>query len=126
MKVGVLKSKIHGAVITDCILDYEGSITIDSEILKKAKLHPYEVVDIYNITNGERFSTYVIPGEPESGEICLNGAAARKVQKGDKVIIVTYCELDEEEIKDFSPTVVLVDEENRPVKISKVSGGCIA
>ncbi len=121
----MFKSKIHRATVTGADLNYEGSITIDSELLKLADIYPYEKVDIYNITNGERFSTYVIPGEAGSGEICLNGAAARKVQKGDIVIIVSYCELTEEEIKEFSPTVVLVDEENRPVKISKTSGGLL-
>lgn len=121
----MFKSKIHRATVTGADLNYEGSITIDSELLKLANIYPYEKVDIYNVTNGERFSTYVIPGESGSGEICLNGAAARKVQKGDIVIIVSYCELTEEEIKDFSPTVVLVDEENRPIKVSRTSGGLL-
>jgi len=121
----MFKSKIHRATVTGADLNYEGSITIDSELLKLADIYPYEKVDIYNVSNGERFSTYVIPGEPGSGEICLNGAAARKVQKGDVVIIVSYCELTEEEIKTFSPTVVLVDEENRPVKVSRTSGGLL-
>ena len=121
----MFKSKIHRATVTGADLNYEGSITIDSELLKLADIYPYEKVDIYNVTNGERFSTYVIPGEPGSGEICLNGAAARKVQKGDVVIIVSYCELTEEEIKKFSPTVVLVDQENRPVKVSRTSGGLL-
>ncbi len=125
MKRIMFKSKIHRATVTGADLNYEGSITVDSELLKLADIYPYEKVDIYNVTNGERFSTYVIPGEPGSGEICLNGAAARKVQKGDVVIIVSYCELTEEEIKEFSPTVVLVDEENRPVKVSKTSGGLL-
>ena len=125
MKRIMFKSKIHRATVTCADLNYEGSITIDSELLKLADIYPYEKVDIYNVTNGERFSTYVIPGEPGSGEICLNGAAARKVQKGDVVIIVSYCELTEEEIKNFSPTVVLVDQENRPVKVSRTSGGLL-
>ena len=125
MKRIMFKSKIHRATVTGADLNYEGSITIDSELLKLADILPYEKVDIYNITNGERFSTYVIPGEPGSGEICLNGAAARKVQKGDLVIIVSYCELSDEEIKDYSPIVVLVDQENRPVKVSRSSGGLL-
>ncbi len=125
MKRIMFKSKIHRATVTGADLNYEGSITVDSELLRLADIYPYEKVDIYNVTNGERFSTYVIPGEPGSGEICLNGAAARKVQKGDVVIIVSYCELTEEEIKEFSPTVVLVDEENRPVKVSRTSGGLL-
>jgi len=123
MRRFMFKSKIHRATVTGADLNYEGSITIDSELLQLADILPYEKVDIYNITNGERFSTYVIPGEPGSGEICLNGAAARKVQKGDLIIIVSYCEVEEEEIKEFKPTVVLVDEKNRPVKVTKTSGG---
>jgi aspartate 1-decarboxylase len=122
MRRFMFKSKIHRATVTGADLNYEGSITIDSELMKLADILPYEKVDVYNVTNGERFSTYVIPGEPGSGEICLNGAAARKVQKGDKVIIVTYCELDENEIEEFSPVVVFVDDNNRPVKVSRSSG----
>ena len=125
MKRIMFKSKIHRATVTGADLNYEGSITVDSELLKLADILPYEKVDIYNVTNGERFSTYVIPGEPGSGEVCLNGAAARKVQKGDIVIIVSYCELSEDEIENFSPTVVLVDEENRPIKVSRSSGGLL-
>ncbi len=125
MKRIMFKSKIHRATVTGADLNYEGSITIDSELLKLADILPYERVDIYNVTNGERFSTYVIPGQPGSGEVCLNGAAARKVQKGDLVIIVSYCELTDEEIKEFAPTVVLVDQENRPVKVSRTSGGLL-
>ena len=125
MRRFMFKSKIHRATVTGADLNYEGSITIDSELLKLADILPYEKVDIYNITNGERFSTYVIPGEPGSGEICLNGAAARKVQKGDLVIIVSYCGLEEEEIKEFKPTVVLVDEKNRPIKVTRTSGGLV-
>ncbi|WP_456455241.1 aspartate 1-decarboxylase [Thermovibrio sp.] len=123
MKRIMFKSKIHRATVTGADLNYEGSITIDSHLLKLADILPYEKVDIYNVSNGERFSTYVIPGEEGSGEICLNGAAARKVQKGDIVIIVSYCELSDEEIKEHSPKVVLVDEENRPIKVSNTSGG---
>ncbi|SMP13432.1 L-aspartate 1-decarboxylase [Desulfurobacterium pacificum] len=122
MKRIMFKSKIHRATVTGADLNYEGSITIDSKLLELADILPYEKVDIYNINNGERFSTYVIPGAPNSGEICLNGAAARKVQKGDLVIIVSYCELEEDEIDGFSPTVVLVDENNKPVEVFRNSG----
>ncbi|WP_456397900.1 aspartate 1-decarboxylase [Desulfurobacterium sp.] len=125
MRRFMFKSKIHRATVTQADLNYEGSITIDSSLMKLANILPYEKVDIYNITNGERFSTYVIPGEPGSGVICLNGAAARKVQIGDKVIIVSYCELEEEELENFSPTVVLVDDKNRPVKVASQSGGIV-
>jgi aspartate 1-decarboxylase len=122
MKRIMFKSKIHRATVTGADLNYEGSITIDSKLLELADILPYEKVDIYNINNGERFSTYVIPGAPNSGEICLNGAAARKVQKGDLVIIVSYCELEEDEIDGFFPTVVLVDENNKPVEVFRNSG----
>ena len=122
MKRIMFKSKIHRATVTGADLNYEGSITIDSKLLELADILPYEKVDIYNINNGERFSTYVIPGAPNSGEICLNGAAARKVQKGDLVIIVSYCELEEDEIDGFSPIVVLVDEDNKPVEVFRNSG----
>ena len=123
MKRFMFKSKLHRAVVTVAVLNFDVSITIDSELLRLADILPYEKVDIYNITNGERFSTYVIPGEPGSGEICLNGAAARKVQKGDIIIIVSYCELEEEEVKNFQPIVVLVDEKNKPIRVSRSSGG---
>ncbi len=123
MKRIMFKSKIHRATVTGADLNYEGSITIDSQLLKLADILPYEKVDIYNVSNGERFSTYVIAGEEGSGEVCLNGAAARKVQKGDIVIIVSYCELSDEEIREYSPKVVLVDQENRPIKVSRTSGG---
>ncbi len=125
MRRFMFKSKIHRATVTQADLDYEGSITIDESLMRLADILPYEKVDVYNITNGERFSTYAIPGEPESGIICLNGAAARKAQVGDRIIIVTYCELEESEIGKFTPTVVLVDEENRPAKVSSASGGLL-
>ena len=115
----ILKSKIHRAKVTEADLNYEGSITIDRNLMDAAGLLPYEKVDIYNITNGERFSTYVIEGERGSGTICLNGAAARKVQVGDLVIIACYVTMTEEEARNHQPTVVLVDENNR---IKEVKG----
>ena len=125
MKRYMFKSKIHRATVTQAELNYVGSITIDETLMHLADILPYEKVDIYNISNGERFTTYAIPGEAESGIICLNGAAARKAQVGDKIIIVTYCEVEESELANFSPTVVLVDERNNPVKISSASGGLL-
>jgi aspartate 1-decarboxylase len=125
MKRYMFKSKIHRATVTQADLNYEGSITIDETLMHLADILPYEKVDIYNISNGERFTTYAIPGEAESGIICLNGAAARKAQVGDKIIIVTYCEVEESELANFSPTVVLVDERNNPVKVSSASGGLL-
>ena len=109
----ILKSKIHRATVTEADLNYEGSITIDRNLMDAAGMLPYEKVDIYNITNGERFSTYVIEGERGSGVICLNGAAARKVAVGDLVIIACYVTMSEEEARHHEPTVVLVDETNR-------------
>lgn len=113
MRRTLLKSKIHRATVTEAQLDYDGSITLDDELIQAANLVPYERVDIYDITNGNRLSTYVIEGEPGSGEIQINGAAAKLVHPGDLVIIASYAEFDEEAIADHRPVVVLVDEENR-------------
>ncbi len=115
MQIHVLKSKIHRATVTGADLNYEGSIAIDTKLITKANMHPYERVEIYNINNGERFATYVIPGS--DGEISLNGAAARKVQQGDLIIIACYGIIDEKEIDQLSPTVVFVDEKNRLASI---------
>lgn len=111
----MLKSKIHRATVTGADLQYEGSITIDKDLLDAADISLYEQVQIYNITNGERFETYVIEGERGSGEICLNGAAARLVQKGDLVIIASYIMLPEEDVKTYKPTYVFVNEDNKQV-----------
>lgn len=109
----MLKSKLHRAVVTDADLHYEGSISIDENLMEAADLLPYEKVAIYNISNGERFSTYVIPGARNSGTICLNGAAARKVSRGDLVIIASYVLIDDEKVSGWSPKCVLLDEKNR-------------
>lgn len=116
MNVSMLKSKIHRATVTDADLNYEGSISIDPHLITSANLLIYERVDIYNVNNGARFSTYVIKGKP--GEICLNGAAARHVQKGDLVIICSYCGLPEDEARTHKPTVLFVDEKNEIKKLS--------
>jgi aspartate 1-decarboxylase len=110
MRVNMLKSKIHRATVTEADLSYEGSITIDAKLLDAARLSEFEKVDIYNCNNGERFSTYVIPGKV--GEICLNGAAARKVMKGDIVIIAAFCEVDQTEALTHKPQLVFVDGKN--------------
>ncbi len=110
MKRTMLKSKIHMATVTGAVLNYNGSISIDSRLIGKADLLPFEKVDIYNCNNGQRFSTYVIVGG--NGEICLNGAAARLVAAGDKVIIASYAEYCEDEVKALNPTIVFVDEKN--------------
>jgi len=110
----MLKAKIHRATVTDCNIDYEGSITVDSTLLEAAQIRPYEKVSIADINNGERFETYVLPGEPDSGMMCVNGAAARKVQVGDLIILFGYGYLREAEVADdYAPTVVLVDGDNR-------------
>src|SRR5512138_1993471 len=109
----MLKSKLHRAVVTDADLHYEGSISIDETLMKAADLLPYEQVEIYDINNGERFSTYVIPGGPDTGTICLNGAAARKVARGDLIIIASYVMVEEDEAAKWCPKCILVDERNR-------------
>jgi len=110
----MLKAKIHRATVTDCNIDYEGSITVDSTLLEAAQIRPYEKVSIADINNGERFETYVLPGAPGSGMMCVNGAAARKVQVGDLIILFGYGYLREAEVADdYAPTVVLVDSDNR-------------
>ena len=116
MFIEVLYSKIHRATVTDANVNYVGSITIDEELIKKANLKLHQKVNIYNVTNGERFSTYVIKGAPNSGCICLNGAAAHKVNVGDKVIIAAYASMTPEEADNFEPTVILVDEKNKFTK----------
>ena len=110
MHLTVLKSKIHRATVTDADLSYEGSIAIDRELCRAAGLHEYERVEIYNCTNGERFATYVMLGDP--GEVCLNGAAARLVQPGDVIIIACYANVDESAAAAHRPTIVFVDETN--------------
>jgi len=110
-----LKGKIHRARVTQCNVDYEGSITIDRDLMEAADLLPYERVDVLNINNGARFNTYAIEGERGSGEICLNGAAARLVAKGDIVIILSYHVVTEDEAVTATPRLVYVDSENRIV-----------
>lgn len=109
MQVQMLKSKIHRVTVTEANLDYIGSITVDSLLLEASGILPGERVYIVNNNNGERFDTYTIAGEPGSGVICLNGAAARKVQKGDIVIIMSYATMDFEEARTFKPKVIFPD-----------------
>jgi aspartate 1-decarboxylase len=113
MERRMMKGKIHRATVTESNLDYEGSITIDAALLEKADIIPYEQVDIYNVTNGERFTTYAIKGERNSGVICINGAAAHKGRKGDVIIIATYGAYSESELASFEPKKVYVDGMNR-------------
>ncbi len=119
MKRTLFHAKIHRARVTQADLDYVGSITIDADLLDAAGILPYEQVDVYDITNGHRLTTYALAGERGSGVIGMNGAAARLVQPGDLVIIVAYGVFDEEEAKRHRPTVVLVDENNRILEVRR-------
>ncbi len=114
----MLKSKIHRARVTEVNIDYEGSITIDQVLMEEADILPYEQVHVLNLNNGARFTTYAIEGE--KGEICLNGAAARIVAKGDIVIILSYCHVDEAEAYDFAPKLVYVDAKNAITETKRV------
>lgn len=116
MKIEVLKSKIHRVKVTGADLDYIGSITIDTDLMEASNLIEGEKVTIVNVNNGERFETYVIPGTKGSGDIVLNGPAARKVQKGDIIIIISYAWLDFEEAKTFKPTVIFPNEADNSLK----------
>lgn len=116
MQIEYLFSKIHRATITDSNLEYVGSITIAKDLMDAAKLQEWQKVEILDINNGERFQTYVIEGKPKSGTICINGAAARKVQKGDKIIIVAYALMTQEERLKLTPKVVLVDDKNNIIE----------
>lgn len=118
MLIEVLKSKIHRATVTEANLNYIGSITIDEDLMEASGIYENEKVQVVNLNNGERFETYVIKGEKASGIISLNGAAARLVQVGDKVIIMSYCLLNQEEYKSHKPKIVFVDEKNRIIKQS--------
>ena len=114
MLISVCKSKIHRATVTDASLDYVGSLTIDGDLMRRADLIPFEKVQVANINNGERFETYVIEGDAGTGVIGLNGAAARKGQIGDLIIIIAYGQMDQDEAAQFKPAVVHVDENNKP------------
>jgi aspartate 1-decarboxylase len=116
MMINMLKAKIHRATVTDADLNYEGSVSIDTRLIEAAGLREFEMVDIYNCNNGARFHTYVIPGKP--GEICLNGAAARMVHRGDLVIIACYASFSEAEASKHEPKLVFVDDKNE-IKVIK-------
>jgi len=118
----MLYSKIHRAVVSGANLNYVGSITIDKDLMDAAKLRVGQKVEIVNINNGERFSTYVIKGKRGKKDICLNGAAARKAEIGDKIIIIAYASMSKKEIAKFKPTVVLVDKKNKIKEIRDFVG----
>lgn len=113
MDITVMKSKIHRAIITKANLDYDGSLSIDKTLMAQAQIYPHEKVQVVNINNGARFETYAIEAEPDSGEICLNGAAARLGQIGDKIIIITYCSINRDDINRHESIVVRVDDRNK-------------
>ncbi len=118
----MLKSKIHRARITRLNIDYEGSITIDKKLMEEADILPYEQVQVLNINNGARFATYAISGESGSGEIGLNGAAARLAAKGDLIIILSYCHVEDEDARHLVPKIVLVDARNRIIETKREVG----
>lgn len=118
MKIELLKGKIHRATVVEAALDYVGSITVDEALLEASGILEYEKVQIVDVNNGSRFETYTIAGERDSGMICLNGAAARCVSVGDKIIIMAYAQMTPEEAKGHRPTVVFVDDENKVERIT--------
>jgi len=123
MKRTMLLGKIHRATVTGAELHYEGSVTIDQDLLDLSGILPYERVDIWNVTNGERFSTYTLAGKRGSGVVCINGAAAHKASRGDLVIIAAFAEMSEAEARAWEPRAVFVDPRNRPVEKRAEAGG---
>ena len=117
MQLQMFKSKIHRATVTQADLDYEGSVTIDQELLDLSGILPHEAVHVWNVTRGTRLMTYALSGTPGSRVICINGAAAHLASPGDIVIIAAFCQLDESDARSHQPTVVLVDANNNPVDI---------
>jgi aspartate 1-decarboxylase len=122
----VLRGKIHRATVTEANLEYEGSLTVDVELMEAAGLSPYERIDVYDVTNGSRFSTYLIEGPRHSGVICVNGAAAHLAKEGDRIIITGYGLATEAEVRSHRPRVVLVDGENRIRQVLRESTGAPA
>ena len=118
MTITMLKAKIHRATVTQAELDYAGSITVDMDLLEQAGILEYEKVQIVDVNNGSRFETYTIAGERGSGVMCLNGAAARMVQTGDKIILMAYAQVTPEEASELRPTVLFVDEKNKVTKVT--------
>lgn len=118
MTIKMLKAKIHRATVTKAELDYVGSITVDMDLLEQAGILEYEKVQIVDVNNGSRFETYTIAGERGSGVMCLNGAAARMVQTGDKIILMAYAQVTPEEASELRPTVLFVDEKNKVTKVT--------
>jgi aspartate 1-decarboxylase len=122
MRLNVFKSKIHRVRVTEANLNYEGSVTIDADLMDAADILPHEQVQVLNVNNGERFDTYAIRGTRGRGVICLNGPAARLAQVGDMVIILTYATMEREELERHTPRIVMVDERNRPLRPEAAGG----
>ena len=120
MILTMLKAKIHRAVVTEANLNYTGSITIDKNLMEASGINEYEQVHVVDIDNGNRLETYVIAGPRDSGIICLNGAAARLVLAGDKVIIMAYCQMDSSAVNEYTPAVVFVDSQNKLVEVKTI------
>ena len=123
MLLTLLSGKIHRATVTGAELHYEGSVTVDEDLLELSGILPYERVEIWNVTNGERFSTYALAGQRGSGVVCINGAAAHKASRGDLVIIAAFAEMEEEQARGWVPRAVFVDAQNRPVEKRLEKGG---
>lgn len=118
----MLRSKIHRIAVTECNVEYEGSLTLDTTIMREAGMVPYERIDVYDVDNANRFSTYLIEGRPGSGECCVNGAAARLVSMGDKLILASYCTVEDEDLADHEPQIVVVGETNRIKEVKRAEG----
>ncbi len=110
----MLKSKIHRLTVTQAEIDYEGSITLDADLLTAADILPFEAVHVWNVSRGTRFHTYAMVGVAGSGVVCINGAAAKLAQPGDLIIVATFCEMDDDQARAYAPKIVMVDEKNRP------------
>lgn len=121
MQVKILRGKIHRATVTGADVNYEGSITLDASLMEAARILPHQEVEVWDITNGERLQTYAVAGPRRSGVVCLNGAAARRVQVGDLVIVAAYGWLEENEAQQYAPNIVRVDERNRVVKPARAA-----
>ncbi len=115
-----LRAKIHNATVTEADVRYIGSLTLDRDLMDAADLRPFERVEVYNVTGGERFATYIIEGRAGSGQVCVNGAAAHRARVGDAIIIAAYCQLEDSEVEGFVPRLVFVDEANRQVTLDEL------
>lgn len=122
MRRTIMSGKIHRATVTDARTDYEGSISVDRDLSRSAGMVPFEQVHVVDVDNGARLVTYLIDAEPGSGQVVMNGAAARLIQKGDRVIIISYAEMEDSEAQDHRPKIILVDESNRPATPDRQKG----